>query len=139
MAKVDRFVLDASVTLAWCFEDERNAYSDAILQHMAYSKAYVPAIWGLEVSNVLYIAEKSKRISPIISANFLAALQSFNIIVEPQNRIIDLERLMAISRATSLTAYDSSYIELALKEGIALATTDNAMIDAAKTLNIKVL
>lgn len=54
------FVLDCSITMAWCFEDESNEDTDAILDHLQQSTAIVPSLWPLEVANVLLLAKKNK-------------------------------------------------------------------------------
>lgn len=76
------FVLDCSVTMAWCFEDEMTDFTESVLKSMQKAEVRVPAIWTLEVANVLLVAERKKRITPLISANFLSALQRFDIVVE---------------------------------------------------------
>ena len=53
----NNFVLDNSVVMAWCFEDESSQYSDIILGNLEFSTGFVPAIWPLEVTNVLLVAE----------------------------------------------------------------------------------
>jgi len=54
---LSRFVLDNSVSIAWCFEEQATAYTDAILQAMIDgATAFVPAIWRLEVVNALVVA-----------------------------------------------------------------------------------
>ena len=78
------FVLDCSVTMAWCFEDEGNQFTDAILEDFTTATAVVPTIWPLEVANVLLIAKKKKRITPLHTAHFNDALSALPIVVHWQ-------------------------------------------------------
>ena len=55
---MSHFVLDCSVTMAWCFDDEANEYADDCLKRLKKESAIVPAIWSLEVINVLHVAER---------------------------------------------------------------------------------
>lgn len=57
------FVLDCSVAMAWCFEDEITEYSEAIFDSLAESKAVVPSLWLLEVANVLLLAQRKKELA----------------------------------------------------------------------------
>jgi hypothetical protein len=54
-----RFVVDNSVVMSWCFEDEGNGYAEAVLESLEDREAFVPAIWPLEVENILLVAEES--------------------------------------------------------------------------------
>ena len=65
------FVLDTSVAMAWCFEDETNPYADAVLDSLIDNAALAPSIWPLEVGNVLLVAERRKRMSQPDSMRFL--------------------------------------------------------------------
>ena len=75
-------VLDASVTLAWVFEDEAYPYADAVLEALADIEALVPAIWALEVGNALLVAERRGRLSQAATVQFLALLWQLPITVE---------------------------------------------------------
>jgi len=78
------FVLDASVTLAWCFEDESNEYTDAILESLEFTEAFVPSVWPLEVTNALLVAERRKKLTKAASVRFLELLQELPIAVEQE-------------------------------------------------------
>lgn len=66
------FVIDNSVVMSWCFKDETSKYTDTVLGHLEQATAYVPAIWPLEVSNVLLVAERRKRLSQADSSRFIS-------------------------------------------------------------------
>lgn len=130
---MSRFVLDASVVLAWCFPDE-NA---AIAQHVAGlfkrgDTALVPSFWPHEVLNALLIGEKRKRISKDLVRSFLDDLAMLPIVLEQFPAGIVFDRIQQLSRAHSLTAYDAAYLDLALHRGLPLATLDSDLASACK-------
>lgn len=132
-----KFVLDCSVTMAWCFEDESNAYVEKVLTALQNGyEARVPIIWKLEVSNVLLLTERKKRINALIANNFKNALTTLPIRTDqPANdRIFDT--IFELGRELQLTSYDACYLELALRENIPIATQDNALIKAAKKIQV---
>ncbi len=71
------FVLDASITMTWCFEEEATPATDEVLHRLSSESAVVPAHWSLEVANVLAIAERRQRISESESAAFLSRVETF--------------------------------------------------------------
>ena len=66
-------VIDASVTMAWCFEDEATPGADAALDLLRESRAVVPTIWSLEVANVLLGAQRRQRISEAQVTRFVTS------------------------------------------------------------------
>jgi predicted nucleic acid-binding protein len=130
------FVLDCSITMAWCFEDESNDATDAILESLQNSTAIVPTIWPLEVANVLLIAKKNKRITEVQSASFVDALSALPIAVDQSTTARAMHSIFVLADQSNLTIYDAAYLELALREKIPLLTLDNDLIKAAKKLHI---
>lgn len=124
--------------MAWCFEDEGNILSENLLSQMADAKVIVPTIWPLEVANVLLLAERKKRLSPIQSASFIDALAAFAITVDPSTTHRAMHTILRLAEKTKLTIYDAAYLELAFREQIPLATLDRDLIAAAKSMNIDV-
>jgi len=125
------FVLDTSVTMSWCFHDEANAYADAVLDSLTHHAALAPSIWPLEVGNVLLVAEKKTRIAPLDSLQFLSLLSSLPIHVEnlTQQRMLDAVFLLA--REQGLSSYDAAYLDLAIQNGLQIATLDQSLQKAA--------
>ncbi len=130
------FVLDCSMTMAWCFEDESNEYTDTILEILKKSTAIVPTLWPLEVANVLWIARKNKRITEVQSASFIDALGALPIVVDSSTTSRAMHSIFVLASKTNLTIYDSAYLELAIREKIPLLTLDHGLIKSAKKLNI---
>ena len=80
------FVLDASVALAWAFEDEDGEYARGILARLEKEEACTTALWPLEISNGLLAAERRDRIEAADSARFTRLLLSLPIVVESGGR-----------------------------------------------------
>jgi predicted nucleic acid-binding protein len=131
------YVLDASVTLAWCFEDEATPGTDGLLERLAEDAAITPSLWELEVVNVLLLAERRGRITESQATRFVALLTQLPIHVDPAGA--DMEGVLAAGRHHGLTAYDAAYLVLAEREGIPLATLDTRLRDAARAAGVPVL
>jgi predicted nucleic acid-binding protein len=136
------FVLDASVTMAWCFEDEATPHSDAVLERLADEAALVPSLWELEVSNVLLLAERRGRITESKATRFVTLLTQLPIHIDPVGPDIggtDMATTLATGRHHGLTAYDAAYLVLAEREGILLATRDAKLRSAARDVGVALL
>jgi predicted nucleic acid-binding protein len=130
------FVLDCSITMAWCFEDENTDYTNNILENLENTTAVVPTIWSLEVANVLLLAKKNKRISEIQSASFIDALLTLPIVVDTSTSSRAMHSILFLANQLDLTIYDAAYLELAMREKIPLITLDKKLIKAANELEI---
>lgn len=133
------FVVDNSVVMSWCFKDETNTYADTVLDKLADATAVVPSIWPLEVVNVLLVAERQKRLSESDSIRFITLLSQLPIVVEHEQPERMMKELLALARANNLSSYDASYLDLAMKRGISIATLDQKLIDAAKRTDVPIL
>ena len=131
-----QFVIDNSVVMAWCFEDQTNKYTEAVLNSFEASVAYAPGIWPLEVGNVLLIAERKKILSKAAVIRFFSLVRSLPIIVEPDSPERSFTEIVALARDHQLSTYDASYLDLALRLGLSLATQDKALILAAKRCKV---
>ncbi len=133
------FVIDNSVVMSWCFKDETNKYADAILHRLSEATAFVPLIWPLEVVNVLLVAERKKRLSEADSARFITLLTQLPIVVEVDHTEKSMKELLSFARANNLSSYDASYLDLAMKSGYPMATSDKKLILAAGKLDVPIL
>ena len=131
-----RLVLDCSVAMSWCFEDEGDSYSTDILTSLAASEAVVPCIWPLEVGNALLVAERRNRLKPADSSRFLGLLCALPIGVEASVTAEVLDRIVSLGRQQDLSSYDAAYLELAMREGLPIATLDDRLRRAAESLGI---
>jgi predicted nucleic acid-binding protein len=126
------FVVDTSIVMSWCFEDEENSYAEAVLESLESAQAFVPAIWPLEVGNVLLVAERKKRLSQTAVVRFLSLLDGLPITVEQETRDRMLKEIVSLAREHGLSTYDASYLDLAMRLDLPLATQDTFLAKAAK-------
>jgi predicted nucleic acid-binding protein len=133
------FVVDNSVVMAWCFEDETGAYAEKVLDLLAEHEALTPSIWPLEVANVLLVAQRTKRLSKAEATRFLTLVRSLpiHVVQETPERI--LGETLVLARETGLSSYDASYLDLAMREGLPLATLDKALRKAARNTHTPLL
>ena len=125
------FVLDASVSLAWCFEDERDGYAMRVLDELAVGEAIVSSLWPIEVTNGLSSALREKRIDLEGAAEARNTLVALPVVVDPVDRRRAFEDVPRLARAHGLTTYEASYLEVAVRLGLPLATLDRTLARAA--------
>ena len=134
------FVLDNSVAMRWYFGDGRPqelAYASRVLEAMKSDEAVVPGIWSLEVANVLARAEAKELGTEARSEAFVGMLQRMDIAIDGATSTQALGSTLQLARRFKLSAYDASYLDLALREGLPLATLDEDLIKAAKRAGVK--
>jgi predicted nucleic acid-binding protein len=134
------FVVDASVALSWCFEDESNAWSAAILSRLTRGdRIVVPAHWSTEVSNGLLIAVRRKRLAPDKPAVFWDALAHLPIEMEPALTQVHSKQALSLAEKFGLTVYDAVYLELATRRQLPLATLDADLRNATQSAGLTLL
>jgi len=132
------FVVDASVTLGWAFEDETSPYTEAVLEALTEGSASAPAIWPLEVSNALVVAERRGRLTKADTIRFLALLRQLPIEVEGDVADRIFSEVLNLAREHGLSSYDASYLDLAMRLGLPLATQDEALQQAATRCGVEI-
>jgi predicted nucleic acid-binding protein len=130
------FVLDGSVAVAWFFEDEANAYAQAVEDSLISATALVPILWPLEVANACLVGERRKRTTEAKIAQFLALLSSLPITIDEETNAHAWSEVLHLARAHALTTYDSAYLELALRRGLPLASLDDPLKAAARAVGV---
>jgi predicted nucleic acid-binding protein len=130
------FVLDASVTLAWHFEDEGGGLAEAVAQRAFREGVVVPQYWSIEVMSGLLRGERRRRTTMAGTAQFLERLANLSIRFDDPDAMIAARALMPLARAHRLSVYDAGYLELAEREGVPLATADNALRNAAQSIGV---
>jgi predicted nucleic acid-binding protein len=133
------WVFDASVTMAWCFDDERTDETDALFRRLATSPAAVPQIWPLEVANVLALAARKGRLPLAKRAQFIAVLDGSPVHVDTATAKNAFDLILALADAHELTTYDAAYLELAMRLGVPLATLDQDLRRAAGAAGVPLL
>ena len=136
-----RFVLDNSVAMRWLFADgsaDDLAYATRILGLMELegTAVLVPSLWALEVANVVVRAEAKGLVAEARSAEFLGLLQDMAVFVDNETAGRALNDTLQLARRFGLSAYDASYLELALREGLSLATLDADLRAAMMKLGV---
>jgi predicted nucleic acid-binding protein len=133
------FVVDASMTLSWCFADEATPYSRAVLAALETTYAVVPALWPFEVANALALAERRKRITQEGIADFLETLRRLPIQVERREAVWVWQATIALARDHKLTAYGAAYLDLARRQQLSLATLDDDFQKAGLAVGVATL
>lgn len=133
-----RFVIDNSVVMSWCFEDEGSNYAEAVLESLETREALVPAIWPLEVGNVLLVAERKKRLNHSSSVRFLGLLGGLPISVEQEPPDRMLKEILSLAREHKLSTYDASYLDLAMRLDLPLSTLNTSLLRAAGKCEVPV-
>ena len=122
------FVVDASVSAAWFLPDEATPETEAALQATATHEVWVPALWLLEMGNLLLSAQRRKRITGDKRRELATAATALRIKVDREP--VAITALDEIAAHHGLSAYDAAYLELAMRRGLPLATLDEALIVA---------
>jgi predicted nucleic acid-binding protein len=136
---VTAFVVDASIALAWCFADEATPAADALLDRLVDEEAAAPALWRLEVANALAMAERRGRLTVAGVTRSVALLQRPTIAIDAEGSERAFRDLLDLARSERLTVYDATYLELALRLGVPLASKDLKLRKAAARLGLALL
>jgi predicted nucleic acid-binding protein len=123
------FVLDNSVVSGWYLDNQASAYTQAIAARLADDKALVPALWELELTNVLRTSCIRQRLDAQRAQQVLGQVGLLPIEVDRQ--AVPRSELLALALRFSLSSYDAAFLELALRRQLPLATQDQALREAA--------
>jgi predicted nucleic acid-binding protein len=132
----DGFVLDCSVTMAWCFDDEATPYTNGVRDSLAAMRAVVPSLWPLEVANATIVGERRKRLDEARSQRFIVLLDALPIITDDETGNRAFGDVIHLARAYQLSAYDAAYLELAIRRGLPLACLDGKLKAAATAAGV---
>ena len=124
-------VIDASVTLSWVYTDGHSAVSDALLARVADQGAVVPALWRLEIASALQNGIKRKRIDAAYRDSAIQKLIILPIEIDLDTNDFAWTTTLQLADKHQITVYDASYLELALRRGLPLATRDDQLAAAA--------
>jgi predicted nucleic acid-binding protein len=133
-------VLDASVVLAWSFKDEVSPYATFVVRSVKSARAVAPIIWPLEVNNALISAVRRERIDDRGGGRIRNTLDQLPVDIDSEVAIASLgQRILRLGIAHGLSAYDASYLELAMRRGLPIATQDQKLVKAAADTGVYVL
>ena len=134
------WVLDSSLALSWVLPEEYSGRADAFLSKRSSEDTFwVPALWWYEVSNALLMAQKRNRITEADRIQMVALYALLPIQTDIPFYLEAVGRLQELALAYSLTAYDAAYLELALRKGLAIATFDQRLTQAAQKAGISAI
>lgn len=131
-------VIDASVTLTWCFPDEHGDLAYRVLDALEHTRAIVPTLWAIEVANALVVGERRLRLTASDVARFFELLKGLSVETDTETASRAFAGTLELARTHFLPAYDAAYLELAMREGLTLATLDGQLKKAAGTVGVKV-
>lgn len=129
-------VLDVSVVLSWCLQDETEPLADQAMRDVTEHGAIVPGIWWYELRNALVMNERRGRLSSAETAATLADLRQLRILID---RAHDEDVVVALAREQNLSVYDAAYIEVALRHTLPIASLDKRLRQAAAALGVTIL
>jgi len=130
-------VVDSSVSLSWVFTDEATDATEALLDRVRDEGGIVPALWEYEVCNALLSAVRRARLDQAAAARIITLLHNINLRVIQAP--LDMRRVFVLANAHGLSAYDAAYLDLAMNQGMPLATLDQKLIDAALATGVEIL
>lgn len=133
-------VLDNSVAMCWLLNDGRPAdvtYALKVLDALKQTSAMVPGLWALEAASVVAKAEAKALVAEARTQVFVATLARLNIKIDKATAGHALSDTLNLARRYKLSAYDAAYLELALREGLPLATLDADLEKAARKAGVK--
>jgi predicted nucleic acid-binding protein len=126
--------------MCWLLNDGKPAavaYASRVLEALKDGQAVVPGVWGLEVANVIAKIEAKALVTEARTQAFVATLQQMNIVVDKATASHALGGILHLAKRYKLSSYDAAYLELAMREGLQLATLDDALEKAARKAGIK--
>lgn len=132
-------VIDASVTLTWSFSDETTPETEQLLDLVKADGAFAPALWRLEVANALLVARRRGRLTPEVLDGELRSILALPVTLDHDSTGSSFAAVLDLATQHRLTIYDASYLELARRLGLALATLDAALRTAAPSEGVPLL
>jgi predicted nucleic acid-binding protein len=138
---VKRFVLDASVALAWFLNRPTAPYADHVRELLLRgAHALVPALWQLEIANGFVVAERRGVFTP---SDTTQALHNLDLVIsqaiESSQDPVSMRRALQAGRKFGLTAYDAVYLETAVAQDLPLATLDRHLVAAASRAGVAIV
>lgn len=138
MKKREFFVLDCSMAIAWILPDDKmNEKADEVLSLLDSMGAKVPTIWPLEVINVLSLAERQKKLTAVEVAEFKEFISLLPIEIDNSTSLRAMGSIHTLAITEQLTSYDASYLEIAMRENLPLASFDKELKKAAQRNNVR--
>ncbi len=131
-------ILDATVALAWCFEDEGGEYPTEVLEALEDDDAVVSAVWPFEVTNGLVSAERRHRLKVAESVEVGTLVQSLPITVDSIDPARVFDTVQRLARTHHISTYDAATLELAVRLQAPVATLSSTLRKAAEAEGLSV-
>ena len=128
------FVVDASVAAAWFLPGEATQATEAALLATVTTQVWVPILWTLEMGNMLLSAQRRRRINDAKRIELVAAAAALRLSVDRE--AVSMPELDALAARHQLTSYDATYLELAMRRALPLATLDKALLAAMEKAGV---
>jgi predicted nucleic acid-binding protein len=133
------FVLDASMALSWCFEEEAGEISKELFDRMERETALIPAWWFLEITNVLAIAQRKGRLDSFQVSSFIETVDLLSLEVDNEAPNRAFKHLLPLCEHHGLSSYDAAYLDLAIRRQLPLATLDAPLAKAARKSGVPII
>lgn len=135
-----RWVVDASLALAWVLPGQATPRTDALLESVREGVTLrVPALWFQEVANALLVLQRRRKLKPDERVEVLRTLRTLNLEVDPEGALLAFDRVSELAETHGLSIYDATYLELARRENLPLGTCDQALRRAARSCGVNLL
>jgi predicted nucleic acid-binding protein len=133
-----RFVLDASVALAWFLDNPVSVYAVRVKRDLlAGARAVVPALWHLEMANGLVVAERRGILTATEASRSLIDIEHLTVQIETISDLVSARQALSTARSFLLSAYDAVYLDTARQGGLPLATLDKSLRAAASRSDVE--
>lgn len=133
------WVIDCSCAAALFLPDESSSKIKSFISDLSEEPTlWIPTLWWYEMTNVLTVAERKKRINHSEVLKIISLFDQFNLNTDNSNGAKFSNRIYELSRLYKLTAYDATYLELSIRKGAGLASFDNQLLNSAKEAGVKI-
>ena len=133
------FVIDASIAIAGLSPDETHVAASAIVDRALATGCHAPAIWPFEVENILNLKARRGHILAEEGARARQAMRDFHAIIDCEDIFASLAAARPLCDVHNLTIYDASYLDLARRLRLPLATLDRRLAQAAAREGVALL
>jgi predicted nucleic acid-binding protein len=129
-------IVDAGVAVAWFVRNQASTYTDRIRRQARKERLHVPAVWPLEFANALWQLQRRKLLSGRQVDTIVDLAEPLEIVVHAETP--PPRRLVEIARDHDLSAYDASYLDLALRLRYPVACRDGPLKEALRAAGAKI-
>ncbi len=130
--------MDASVALAWAFPDEASDYAEEVLVALNGLTIVVPALWTIEITNAVLVAERRKRVAQPEVRRFVELLRELTVVMDSQTVAESIRNILPLGREHGLSAYDAAYLDVAMRHDAPLATLDRVLRKAGRKAGVEI-